>query len=59
MVDAFTQFHLPVAAPKWNEHFLIKASLKRWIAYFEPPEIILFDNGVEYMNQEFAHFCSL
>ena len=57
IVDAFTHFVVLHPSPKNDAHNALNTLFDHWITKFGIPDILVTDNGNEYINGEFAHFC--
>ena len=54
--EAFTHLLYFTHPPK-NATNALTVSFDHWIVKFVIPDILITDNGIEYINGEFAHFC--
>ena len=52
IVDAFTHNAAPNSVPHCNTYHPYTTSYEYWIAEFGLPEILVTDNGTEYINKE-------
>ena len=57
IVDAFTHFLVLQPSNKNDANKALNDLFDRWIAKFGIPDILVTDNGNEYINGEFTHFC--
>ena len=57
IVDAFTHYVALIPVPHCNSYYAYKTLFDRWIAEFGLPEILVTDNGTEFMNNEIITLC--
>ena len=57
MVDAFTHFVVLHPSPKIDAHNALTVLFDHWITKFGISDILVTDNGNEYINGELAYFC--
>ena len=57
IVDAFTHFVVLHPSPKNDANHALSVLFDHWITKFGIADIMVTDNGNEYMNGEFKHFC--
>ena len=56
IVDAFTHYVVLHPSPKNDANNALTVLFDHWIVKFGIPDILVTDNGNEYINGEFAHF---
>ena len=59
IIDAFSHFVVTVPINTNNAKTAIKTLLQHWIIKFGPRIYLVFDRGLEYVNKEMAHLCTL
>ena len=59
IIDAFSHFVVTNPAHHFTSKYAIHTLLHHWITKFGPPQYFLTDRGIEYVNQNMAHLCSL
>ena len=57
IVDAFTHYAVLHPSPKNDATNALTVIFDHWIVKFGIPDILETDNGNEYINGEFTHFC--
>ena len=57
IADAFTHYVVLPPSPKNYDTNGLNVLFDHWIVEFGIPDILVTDNGKEYINGEFAHFC--
>ena len=57
IVDAFTHFVVLHPSPKNDAINALTVLFEHWIVKCGIPDIFVTDNGNEYINAEFTHFC--
>ena len=57
IVDAFTHYVVHRPSLQNDATNALTALFDHWIVKFGIPDILVTDNGNEYSNGEFAHFC--
>ena len=57
IVDAFTHYVVFHPSPKNDATNALNVLFCHWIVKFGIPDILVTDNGNEYINGEFPHFC--
>ena len=57
IVDAFIHFVVLHPSPKNDAHNALNVLFDHWITKFGIPDILVTDNGNEYISGDFAHFC--
>ena len=57
IVDAFTHYVVLHASPKNDATNALTVLFDHWIVKFGFPVFLVTDNGNEYINGEFTHFC--
>ena len=57
IVDAFTHYVALNPAPHCNAHYAYTTLYEHWIAKFGLPEILVTDNGTEFINNEIITLC--
>ena len=57
IVDAFTHFVVLHPSPKNDANNALSVLFDHWISKFGIPNILVTDNGNEYITGDFAHFC--
>ena len=55
IVDAFSYYIVTNPAPNITPKYAILTLLHHWIAKFGPPQILVTDQGTEYINQDMTH----
>ena len=58
-VDAFTHYVALNPVPHCNAYYAYTTLYEHWIAKFGLPEILLTDNGTEFINNEIITLCHL
>ena len=58
IVDAFTHYVVLHPSPKNDATHALTVLFDLWIVKFGIPDILVTDNGNEYINGDFTHFCS-
>ena len=58
-VDAFTHYVALNSVPHCNAHYAFTTLYEHWIAKFGLPEILVTDNGTEFINNEIIALCHL
>ena len=58
-VDAFSHFVVTVPIKSNNAKTTDKTLLHHWIVKFGPPIYLVTDRGLEYINVDMAHLCTL
>ena len=56
-VGPFTHYVVLHPSPKYDATNALTVLFEHWIVKFGTPDILVTDNGNEYINGEFAHFC--
>ena len=56
-VDAFTHYDILHPSPKNYSANALTVLFDSWIVKFGIPDVLVTDNGNEYINGEFAYFC--
>ena len=59
IVDAFTQYVALNPVPHCNAYYAYTTLYEHWIAKFGLPEILVTDNGTEFINNEIITLCHL
>ena len=59
IVDAFTQYVVLNPVPHCNAYYAFTTLYEHWIAKFGLPEILVTDNGTEFINNEIITLCHL
>ena len=59
IVDAFTHYVALNPVPHCNAYYAYTTLYEHWIAKFGLPEILLTDNGTEFINNEIITLCHL
>ena len=59
IVDAFTHYVALNPVPHCNAYFAYTTLYEHWIAKFGLPEILVTDNGREFINKEIITLCHL
>ena len=59
IVDAFTHYVALNPVPHSNSYYAYTTLYEHWIAKFGLPEILVTDNGTEFINNEIITFCHL
>ena len=59
IVDAFTRYVALNPVPHCNAYFGYTTLFEHWIAKFGLPEILVTDNGTEFINKEIITLCHL
>ena len=59
IVDAFTHYVALNPVPHCNAYYAYTTLYEHWIAKFGLPEILVTDNGTEFINNEIITFCHL
>ena len=57
IVDAFTHYVVLHPSPNNDAANALTVLFDHWIANFGLPEILVTDNGNEYISGDFVHFC--
>ena len=57
IVDAFTNYVVLHSSPKKDAANALTVLFDLWIVKFGIPDILVKDNGKEYINGEVTHFC--
>ena len=57
IVDAFTHYVVLHPSPKNDATNALTILFDQWIVKFGIPDISVTDNGIEYINGAFTHFC--
>ena len=57
IVDAFTHYVVLQPLPKIDATNALTVLFVHWVVKFGIPDILVKDNGNEYINGEFTHFC--
>ena len=57
IVDAFSHYVVLHPSPKNDASNALTVLFDHWIVKFGIPDILVTDNGNEYINGEFTHFC--
>ena len=57
IVDAFTRYVVTHPSPKIDATNALTVLFDHWNVKFGIPDILVKDNGNEYVNGEFTHFC--
>ena len=59
IVDAFTHYVALNPVPHCNAYYAYTTLYEHWIAKFGSPEILVTDNGTEFINNEIITLCHL
>ena len=59
IVDAFTHYVAINPVPHCNAYYAYTTLYEHWIAKFGLPEILVTDNGTEFINNEIITLCHL
>ena len=59
IVDAFTHYVALNPVPHCNAYYAYTTLYEHWIAKFGLPEILVTDNGTEFINNEIITLCHL
>ena len=59
IVDAFTHYVALNPVPHCNAYYAFTTFYEHWIAKFGLPEILVTDNGTEFINNEVITLCHL
>ena len=59
IVDAFTHYVALNPVPRCNAYYAYTTLYEHWIAKFGLPEILVTDNGTEFINNEIITLCHL
>ena len=59
IVDAFTHYVALNPVPHCNAYYAYTTLYEHWIAKFVLPEIVVADNGTEFINNEIITMCHL
>ena len=59
IVDAFTHYVALNPVPHCNAYYAYTTHYEQWIAKFGLPEILVTDNGTEFINNEIITLCHL
>ena len=59
IVDAFTHYVALNPVPHCNAYYAYTTLYEHWIAKFSVPEILVTDNGTEFINNEIITLCHL
>ena len=59
IVDTFTHYVVLQPSPKYYATHALTVLFDHWTVKFGIPDILVTDNGNEYINGEFTHFCRI
>ena len=58
IVDAFTHYVVLNPVPHCNAYYAYTTLYEHWIAKFGLPEILVTDNGTEFINKETSYYAT-